>query len=160
LRPCKPFKRLSGDQASAKNSFNLTKVFIDTNVWFSAFYESINANKILKAHVDKKFKAVINQQVLDELVKNIKLKIPESAGPLQTFLEAAPPQIIRNPERISGTVRRLVNLKDQGILQSAINCRAEFFCTGNLKHFSAVKIRSRYNLQVLSPAQMVKLFKL
>ena len=93
-------------------------------------------------------------------MRNIKLKIPESAGPLQIFLEAAPPLVIKNPEKINGAVRRLANPKDQGILQSAINCRAEFFCTGNLKHFPAVKIRSRYNLQVLSPAQMVKLFKL
>jgi len=98
--------------------------------------------------------------VLDELVKNIQLKIPKATKPLQAFLEAAPPQIIKDPEKIQISTRRLAHSKDQIILQAAINSRTKFLVTGNLKHFAAAKIYSQFSLQILSPAQMVKLFKL
>lgn len=98
--------------------------------------------------------------MLDELVKNIGLKIPEAVKPLQAFLEAAPPLIVKNPEKIQPQVKKIVDEKDQIILQAAVNSRVKFLATGNLKHFTAAKIYSQFNLQILSPAQMVKLFKL
>lgn len=98
--------------------------------------------------------------MLDELVKNISLKIPEAVKPLQLFLEAVPPLIIKDPEKIQTGTRRLAHSKDQIILQTAINSKLKYLLTGNLKHFSVTKILTKFTLQVLSPAEVVKLFRL
>ncbi|KKS79015.1 MAG: hypothetical protein UV54_C0044G0004 [Candidatus Beckwithbacteria bacterium GW2011_GWA2_43_10] len=91
---------------------------------------------------------------MNELVKNVSRKIPEAVKPLQVFLEAAPPLIVKDPEKIQLQVKKLTEKKDQIILQAAINSQVKFMATGNLKHFSV------FNLQILSPAKVVKLFKL
>lgn len=93
-------------------------------------------------------------------MKNIQLKIPKATKPLQAFLESVPPLIAKNPQKIQPLVKKLADGKDQIILQAAIDSRTKFLVTGNLKHFIAAKIYSQFSLQILSPAQMVKLFKL
>lgn len=161
MKHCQQSKKHSGTPALAKTNFkNLPKIFVDTNVWFSAFYESINADKILKAHVDKKILAVISRRVLDELVRNISRKIPRAIEPLQVFLEATPPVIVKDPQALLPTIKLLAHKKDQLILQAAVNSQAKYLISGNLKHFSIAKIRAKFNLHVLSPTQVVKLFKL
>ena len=93
-------------------------------------------------------------------MKNIQLKIPSAVKPLQVFLEAAPPKIIKNPYKIQPLIKQLAHPKDQLILQAAIDSQTQFLVTGNLKHFSVTKINHQFKLQILSPSQMVKLFKL
>lgn len=139
---------------------NLTKVFIDTNVWFSAFYESANAEKILKVRVDKKVQAIISQTILDELVRNISQKIPRSVEPLRIFLEATPLLIIKGRESIRPEVIKLAHPKDRIILQAEIDSRVKYFTTGNLKHFNSTAILKKFDLKILSPIQVVKLLKL
>ncbi len=131
-----------------------TLVFIDTNVWFSAFYGSTNSEKIIKAHVDGKIGAVISRQVLKELVANINKKIPKALIPLKRLMESAPPLMVDDAKRISSSVAKAVHKKDQVILQSAINSKSELFVTGNIKHFDSKQISS---IKIVSPKDAVGL---
>lgn len=131
----------------------MLKVFIDTNVWFSAFYGSQNAEKLITAHINKKIKAVISQQVLDELVNNIQAKIPGALPHLEKLFAAIPPEIIKNPTAISLLVKRTVNPKDQSIFQAVLDSKIKFFVTGNLKHFRVEKIKQQTGVKILNPAQ-------
>ena len=131
----------------------MLRIFIDTNVWFSAFYGSQNAEKLIKAHICKKIQAVISQQVLDELVNNIQTKIPSTLPHLEKLFAAIPPEITKNPETISLLVRQTVNPKDQSIFQAVLDSKIKFFVTGNLKHFKTEKIRRQTGVKILNPAQ-------
>jgi len=132
------------------------RIFIDTNVWFSAFYGSNNAEKILKAHIDGKIKAVICQQVLKELVRNVKKKIPRALVPLKRFLEYAPPIIVKMPSEINIMIEKFSDPKDKAILQSAYEAETKMFVTGNIKDFNKLEIRKRFNIEILSPLEAVK----
>ncbi|TSC87708.1 MAG: hypothetical protein G01um101416_388 [Microgenomates group bacterium Gr01-1014_16] len=133
----------------------MTRVFVDTNVWFSAFYGSPHCEKIIKAHLEGKIKAVINRQVLTELVTNITKKIPNAVKPLQTFLESSPPEIVTPPQKTSVTSASLAHSKDLPILLSAHQAGVGIFVTGNIKDFKISLIKQKLGLEILTPAAAV-----
>jgi putative PIN family toxin of toxin-antitoxin system len=137
-------------------ALSIPKVFIDTNVWFSAFYSSANSEKLIKAHINQKIKAVVSQKVLEELVTNIRRKIPSAMAPMQTLFESAPPVVIKNADQLDFKIKECVNDKDQMIFQSAVNSRAEYFVTGNLKDFKKDKIEKTYKIKIVSPKEAVE----
>lgn len=134
-------------------------VFIDTNVWFSAFYGSVNSEKLVKAHIRGNIKAVISQQVLTELVNNISTKIPRALPSLQKFLEAAPPEIVGNPSHISSKIKKLVHPKDAVIFASCLETKVKLFVTGNTKDFDITALKRRFNIVVCTPAEAIKLLR-
>ena len=135
---------------------NLPKVFADTNIWFSYFYGSINCKKIIEAHVAGKINLVISERVLIELVKNLQLKIPKSLHQLETFIEAYPPLVIKNPMKISAQVKTSIDKKDQIIFQAAVNAKIKYFVTGNRADFDIDKLYTSYKVKVLTPTEAIK----
>src|SRR3989344_857543 len=95
------------------------RVFIDTNVWFSAFYGSPNCLQIVEFHKDGKIKAFVSQKILQELTKNIKLKLPRAFQLLETLLLNAPPEIVSDPPSLDKRIINLIDIKDQKIFCSA-----------------------------------------
>ncbi len=132
------------------------KVFVDTNIWFSAFYGSDNSEKILRAHIEGKIRAVISQQVLEELVKNIKDKMPQAREVLQRLLESAPPQIVMTPTQISPEIEKWVDAKDKSIFQAAVNARVQLFVTGNIKDFSVKNLKKKFGINIIPPKSAIK----
>lgn len=129
-------------------------VFIDTNVWFSAFYGSFNSEKIIKAHIEGNIIAVVSRQVLRELVTNINKKIPASITGLKKLMETAPPIVIENADHIDPLVEKNVDIGDQKIFQSALDSKAKLFVTGNIKHF---KISTFKSIKIVNPKEAVGL---
>lgn len=127
-------------------------VFIDTNVWFSAFYSSPNCREIIKAHTEGKIIAVVSRQVLRELVSNINKKIPRAMVLLKRLMEFAPPMVVENADIISPKVTEYVHKKDQTIFQSAINSKSKLFITGNIKHFN---VKSLFGIKIVTPKEAV-----
>lgn len=135
-------------------------VFVDTNVWFSAFYGSNHCQKIVLAHLDGKIKAVISQDVLAELVRNTRMKIPRALPALEKLLKFSPPVIAKSVTRISKAHLDLADKKDLPILLSARSIGAKIFVTGNLKDFNPNKIKATLKMEVTSPKDLVKLLHL
>ena len=135
-------------------------VFIDSNVWFSAFYGSTNCDKITKAHTENKIKAVISQKVLQEIVKNFTQKMPNALDPFIKSVSVSPPKIIRNPLKIPKYVKSLAHPKDQTILSSAILAKVNYFITGNTKHFKVDEIKKKTKIKVVTPNQAVEILNL
>jgi len=127
-------------------------VFIDTNVWFSAFYGFPDSEKIIKAHAEGKIIAVVSRQVLRELVSNINKKIPKAMAGLKKLMELAPPMVVNNANFVSSLVEKEVHKKDQIIFQSAVNSKAKLFVTGNTKHFKKDKITG---IKIVTPKEVV-----
>lgn len=131
------------------------RVFIDTNVWFSAFYGSENSKKLLTMHINDEINAVVSQKVLQELVINIKKKLPRALPELNKILNSAPPTVISDPKIISKGITALVHPKDAVILQAAVTAKIRMFITGNLKDFKIDEISAKYNVSVVSPKEAV-----
>lgn len=115
---------------------------------------------LLNAHVDKNIEAVVSQEVLKELVRNIKKKFPSAFRSVQDFFKSTPPVIIKDPTKISPQIESLVHLKDGLIFQSAFNAKIKIFVTGNVKDFSVTKIKKVTGIEVLTPKQAVDILQL
>lgn len=134
------------------------QVFIDTNVWFSAFYGSPPCDKLLKAHLNGEITAVISSQILTELVRNIKIKIPQALPSLEKLLKNAPPVIASDAENIPFSVNKFVDKKDTHIFASCLLTKTRIFVTGNTKDFDSQKILKKYKISVLTPREaLIKL---
>ena len=141
-------------------SDGLPKVFIDTNVWFSYLYGSKNCESLANAHTQGKIKAVISRQVLEEIVRNLKEKIPTAIPVFEKFIETTPPAIIKDPLKVSKKISELASHEDIFILGSAFSAKVKCFVTGNVKDFNVEKIFKTFGIKVLTPNQAVEEFDL
>lgn len=138
----------------------IPEVFIDTNVWFSAFYGSATCSKVIDGHLTGKINAIISQRVLKELIKNIQKKIPAVTPIFQKTFINVPPRVVSDPVEIEEKIKKLVDIKDQKIFCSAWIIKARYFVTGNIKHFQVKKLEKLTDIKILTPKQAMDLFHL
>lgn len=137
----------------------LSTVFVDTNVLFSGVYKDHTPpGKILNLHRDKKIRIVVSQQVLDEVVRNIKRKYPIGLPKLIKFLTTHPPVVQPDPS-LQQTKKWLsvINSVDAPILAAAVSAKPKYLVTGDKKHFT-IKVAQASRLTILSPKEFILLF--
>jgi len=137
-----------------------SRVFIDSNIWFSAFWGSLNCRKILLSHRDNKIKAVISHQVIEECARNLRSKLPQELSNFTNMISSFPPLLVKDPEKINREVVNLIEKKDQPIFCSAMMAKVKYFVTGNIKDFSVEKLDKLTGIKIVTPKQLVELFKL
>lgn len=136
------------------------KVFIDTNVWFSAFLSSKKPLVIIQAHINDNIEGTLSETVLSELVRNVRKKAPQNLKDLEKLLSNTPPTIVPTPAAVDRATEQYVHRKDQIIFQAAVNAKVEYFVTGNLKDFAAAPLKKSYGILVCSPARLVRTLRL
>lgn len=139
---------------------DIPRVFLDSNIWFSAFYGSSNCGKLVNAHIVDTVKAVVSRQVIEESVRNIKEKNPRMLAAFQNSLINHPPEIIADPDRINPKIKESVDSKDQPIFSSAVKARVKYFITGNAKDFQIKKLERITGIKVITPKEAVEMMKL
>lgn len=132
------------------------RVFLDSNILFSAFYGSANCEKIIKAHQERKIIAVVSQQVVEESTKNTRAKIPEALTYFESLLTSNPPELISDPIVLSSKTKSLISPKDQPIFTSAHLAKVDYFVTGNIKDFKVKELKNITDIKVLTPKQLVE----
>lgn len=134
------------------------RVFIDSNIWFSAIYKKGNTSNLLEKLTDKKFKVVISELVLEEIVRNVSKKLPKALPQTDKLLKTYPLTVVKNPPDTQIKQRSgLADKKDTPILGSAIIYKCHYFITGNIKDFKAAKIKKEHGLKVLTAKEALKL---
>ncbi|MDD5701330.1 MAG: putative toxin-antitoxin system toxin component, PIN family [Dehalococcoidales bacterium] len=138
------------------------RVFLDTNVIFSGIYSSQGApGAILKHFVEGRISVVVSQQVLEEVIRTIKEKLPEALPALKRLLVNAPPEVgaAPSPEAIQRWTNE-IHPDDAIILSTAIAVKPDYFITGDSHFLENQTIRDRAGLDIMTPAQFLKLFEL
>ena len=134
------------------------KVFVDSNVWFSAFYKKGVASRLLEKLANKKYEVVISQLVLEEVAINIKKKLPSILPLVHNFFQQYPTVVIKNLSlKALKKHASLADKKDLPILTSALNYKCGYFVTGNIKDFEIGKIKKKCGLKILNPRKMLTL---
>lgn len=130
------------------------KVFIDSNVWFSAFYKKGVCSQLLNKLNNKKFEVVISQLVLEEIVINVKNKLPSVLPLVYSFFQEYPVTIVRNPAANEfNKYFGLADKKDLPILISALKYGCNYFITGNIRDFKVEEIRKKHSLKIITPGK-------
>jgi len=136
------------------------RVFLDSNVIFSGLHSSSGApGAILEYFTEGKLEVVISQQVLEEVVRTVKEKLPEALPTLRRLLMSAPPEVSNDPaiEEVTPWAR-LMNTEDAAILAAAIAAQPDCLITGD-KHFLGNPVISeKSGLHIVSPAQFLEHF--
>ena len=132
-------------------------VFIDSNVWFSAFYKEGICSKILRLIIKFKWHIVISELVLEEIIRNVKEKIPTVLPLVITYLDTLSPAVVKNPSLdVVKQYRGWAKLHDLPILVSAIEYGCTYFVTGNIQDFNENQIRLKSDLKIIAPSLFLK----
>jgi uncharacterized protein len=132
------------------------RVFLDTNVLFSALHSSVGApNAIVEAYLRGQIEVVVSRQVLEELIRTIHQKRPQLITRLYFFLQEAPFEVQPDPALdVVSRWEQVIHPPDAPILAAAIAARPDFLITGNRRHFTS-EVAALAGLAIVSPAEFV-----
>lgn len=133
-------------------------VFLDSNVIFSGLYSPDGAPGIILEHfVNGHIRVVISQQVLQEVVRTVKEKLPDSLPSLRTLLVNAPPLAVADPTLpdMKHWTKQLQS-GDAAVLAAAIAARPDYFVTGD-RHFIENPDVKETGLTIVTPSQFLKI---
>ena|SRR3990167_739639 len=138
-----------------------SRVFIDSNIWFSAFYKKGVCSELLSYLHKTSWEMVICELVLEEIVRNIKEKIPQALALVIEYFNSVKPTVAKNPLKYEiPAYKGLASIHDLPILISAIDYKCAYFITGNTKDFRSSRIKERFGLQIMAPSDFKKLLKI
>jgi hypothetical protein len=106
------------------------------------------------------FEIVICELVLEEILKNIKEKIPEALPLVIEYLKIVKPTVVKNPKKeVVLKYKNLASLKDIPILISAFEYQCQYFITGNIKDFKVKLIEKELNLKIIKLAEFLRILE-
>lgn len=137
------------------------RVFLDSNVVFSGLYSPEGAPGVILSHfIRGAISVVVSQQVLEEVIRTIKEKLPEALPALRKLLLSTPPEIRADPgmKEIQRWTGKLP-LGDASILASAVATKPDYFITGDNHFLKNPGIAEETGLHIITSAQFLKLLE-
>jgi putative PIN family toxin of toxin-antitoxin system len=137
------------------------RIFLDSNVIISGIYSKAGPpGKILDLHTAGRIQIVVCKFVLEEVIRNIRVKRSKDIAALYAFLSNAPPSIAVDPGINEILLwAKYLSQEDAIILAAAIRARVDCFITGD-RHFHSAALQSqKMNLKILTPAEFVAAYK-
>ena len=112
------------------------KLFLDANVLFSAAYSPVgNARLLMAAASERGFTMLVTDHVLGEAGRNLARRAVHALASLEA-LESWVHVVPAASMATEAAVRTLgIVLKDAPVLAAAIDCKADMFVTGDVRHF-------------------------
>lgn len=133
------------------------RVFLDTNVILSGLYSPSGAPaKVLRLAIEGQIQVVISRQVLEELVRTFRSKLPDKLEALQRFLTGFLPEVQQDPP--PEEVRRwngVIGQTDAPILAAAVQAKPDYLVTGD-KRFMAPEVARESGLRILYPRELLE----
>ena len=111
----------------------------------------------MKYFIEGRMTVVISQQVLDEVVRTIKAKLPEALPSLRKLLVNSPLEIRKDPtpEEVARWAE-VINPDDAGILAAATDAEPDYLITGDSHFFKSPVIGRKSGLQIVTPGQFLE----
>ncbi|MFC1937637.1 putative toxin-antitoxin system toxin component, PIN family [Chloroflexota bacterium] len=133
------------------------RVFLDSNVIFSGLYSPKGAPGIILEHFIKgNISVVVSQQVLEEVIRTIKEKLPDALPALRRLLVSIPPEVVADPEpgEINRWARK-IPVADTAILAAAVAAQPDYLVTGDNHFIENPGITEDTGLHIVTPAQFL-----
>ena len=137
------------------------RVFLDSNVIFSGLYSAQGVpGRILEYFIKGNIGVVVSPQVLEEVIRTIKAKLPEALPVLRRLLLNIPPEVRADPplEEIERWAGKLATA-DAAILAAAVAAEPDFFVTGDNHFLENPDVAAETGLHIVTPAQFLKLLE-
>ena len=137
------------------------RIFLDSNIIFSGFYSlQSTPGQILQAGISGRISIVISRQVLDEVIRNIRRKLPGILEPVIEFLSATAIEIVANPgpEEVAGSRLNLLP-GDAAVLLAAARAKPDFFIIGDNHFLENPGLEKTLDLRIITPTQLLRILK-
>lgn len=134
------------------------RIFLDSNVIFSGLYSPEGSPGVILEHFVKgNLSIFISRQVLDEVIRTMKEKLPGAITSLGKLLVNAPPEIVADPkpqdiQRWTG----LLQPGDAAVSVAALAAKPDYFCTGDKHFLDNSEITEKTGLSIVTPAQFLE----
>ncbi|OGO40326.1 MAG: hypothetical protein A2147_01705 [Chloroflexi bacterium RBG_16_57_8] len=134
------------------------RVFLDSNVVFSAVYSPYGPPGIILLHLASgDIVGVVSQMVLAEVVRAVRKKNPGILPVLRTLLVDAPIEVVADPPIKSvGRWRGGLSPMDAIIVEAAVAAKPDYFVTGDHHFLDDTSIAKDSGLRIVTPADYLK----
>ena len=138
----------------------MTRVFVDTSVFFAAFYSTTGAaHDLLQLAVRGKVELVLSSTVLEEVARNLQAKAPQRSVLFEVLMRTLEPEIAPDPSRDELlAVAEYVALKDAPIVAAALAADVDYLVTYDRKHLlDPEEVSEKSGLRIVTPNVVVDL---
>jgi predicted nucleic acid-binding protein len=132
-------------------------VFCDANVLIAAAGSRSGASRaILNLAEMGMIKLLVSRQIVDEVERNLRRKLPQGLPFLAEWLTHVDLQLLPDPEpeQFSRWLT-VINQTDAPVLEAAVTASADYFITLNTRHFTADVVAAS-NLTIYTPAEFIE----
>ena len=133
----------------------MIKIFIDTNIFISAFFFDSNERKIV-THRSKKIKYFTSEQVIDEIQSVLLNKFNVDENTIKEFVAKIMLEfvLVRPDYNLNIIIR---DKKDTNILKSSIAANCKYLITGDKDLLTLKQIE---NTKIITSKQLIELLKI
>ncbi len=134
------------------------RVFLDSNVLFSALYSPDGVpGAILNMFAKGQIRVVVSRQVLEEIVRTAKEKLPEALPALNELLVSIPPEVVEDPSQEEvARWATVIHRGDAPILAAAVAAQPDYLVTGDSHFFNSPRIAEETGLRIVTPTQLLE----
>lgn len=139
----------------------MTRVFIDSSVFFSAAYSSRgHARDLIMMALRGEVDLVLSKLVIEETRRNLASNMPDSLSFMEFILESVPYEIVQPLKEQVLEAGKYTALKDAPIAAAAKGANVEMLVTLDRKHLLGKPNLVRYvGSDIITPKEAVKRIK-
>ena len=135
----------------------MRRVFFDANVIIAGSMSRRGASRALLTLAEAgMFRLIVSRQVIDEVERNLRDKLPEVLPLAAEMLSHAAVEVVANPlpETFVHWVDHIEE-KDAPILEAALQAKVDYLVTLNSRDFTP-QVAARTGLRIVSPAELIE----
>ncbi|CUS03723.2 conserved protein of unknown function [Candidatus Promineifilum breve] len=134
-----------------------SRLFFDANVIIAGSMSRGGASRALMMLAEAgMFRMVVSRQVLDEVERNLRNKLPQALPLMTELLGHIAPEIVDDPaEEAFERWLAHIEAKDAPILEAAIRAGVNYLVTLNSRDFTP-QVASLSSLSIVSPSEMIE----
>ncbi len=135
----------------------MRRVFFDANVIIAGSASRRGASRALMMLAEMgMFRMVVSRQVIDEVERNLRNKLPQGLPVMVELLGYIAPEIVEDPPAEAlARWRGHIETKDMPVLEAAVSADADFIVTLNSRDFTP-KIATLSGVPIVSPGELIE----
>lgn len=134
----------------------MRRIFFDASVLIAGGMSRGGASRALLLLAEAgMFRMVISRQIVDEVERNLRRKLPEALPLMAELLAHIAPELVDDPSPTQfGRWLPHIESKDAPILEAAVSSGVDYLLTLNTRDFTPA-VASVAGLPILTPAQFI-----
>lgn len=136
---------------------SVRRIFFDANVVIAGTMSRKGASRaLMMLAAAGVIRMVVSRQVLDEVERNLRLKLPQALPIMAEMLSHIVPEVVDDPPpEASAHWHEHIEAKDAPILEAALSAQVDYLVTLNSKDFTP-QLATLSGLSIVSPAEFIE----